>query len=375
MSYRSRPKGWLWSDWVALALGVLAALVALRIAWVLLAPASASVAASGLPTAAVRVTAPAAEVTLPHGALALRAGGQPAPVADVPAPTAPAAATPEPTAPTLPEPTLPPRAEPTLTPTPVPLGDVGAPVIATLAPTIAAAPAEPAPQPGAGGGPTLVPILMYHYIRVVDAGLDPMGYNLSITPDEFAQQLAWLQSQGYTSVSMGTVEGCLRGTIACPARPIALTFDDGYEDAYSAALPIMQHYGMRGTFYIVNSFVGQPGYMTWEQLAAMRDAGMEIGAHTVSHLNLTTLDQATAATEIGQSKTELDSRLGISVTSFCYPAGFYDANIEALVQAAGYTNATTTRWDGDYSDVLGLPRRRVAGGTSIDAFVGLVAGG
>jgi len=237
---------------------------------------------------------------------------------------------------------------------------------------VAAAPPEP---PAGGGGPTLVPILMYHYIRLVDAGLDPMGYNLSITPDDFAQQMAWLQSQGYTSVSMATAQGCMSGAIACPPRPIALTFDDGYEDAYSTALPIMQRYGMRGTFYIVNNFVGQPGYMTWEQLAAMRDAGMELGAHTVSHLNLTTLDQATAAFEIGQSKAELDSRLGISVTSFCYPAGFYDANIEAQVQAAGFTNATTTRWDGDYSDVLALPRRRVAGGTGIDSFVGLVAGG
>jgi peptidoglycan/xylan/chitin deacetylase (PgdA/CDA1 family) len=101
---------------------------------------------------------------------------------------------------------------------------------------------------------------------------------------------------------------------------------------------------------------------------------MEIGAHTVSHLNLTTLDQATIAAEISDSKADLDRRLGINVTSLCYPAGFYDPTVEALTQAAGYTNATTTRWDNDYSDILALPRRRVAGGTALDAFVGLVTG-
>jgi peptidoglycan/xylan/chitin deacetylase (PgdA/CDA1 family) len=349
-----------WPLWLALTLAVLALLAALRLVSALFAPPGISVAAHGLPTAEVLVPSPQAQV-LP------RPIGQAPAVADLPT-LEPAAAAASPTdALAI---SAPPRAEPTLTITPVLLGDVAAEPIATLFPTQA----RPAPQPGAGA-PASVPILMYHYIRFVEATIDELGYNLSITPDDFAQQLAWLSQQGYTTVSMATAQHCLRGEIACPPNPIALTFDDGYEDAYSTVLPIMQRYGMRGTFYIVNSFIGQPGYMTWEQLATLRDAGMEIGAHTISHLNLTSLDQATAAYEISQSKAELDSRLGINVTSFCYPAGFYDWNIEALVQAAGYTNATTTRWDSDYSDILALPRRRVAGGTGIDSFIGIVTGG
>jgi peptidoglycan/xylan/chitin deacetylase (PgdA/CDA1 family) len=360
MTYCRRPKRNPWPLWLALTLAVLVLLAALRVVSALFAPPGISVAARGLPTAEVRVPSAQAQVEP-------RPIGQAPPVVDrltaapagvVPAPTDTLAA-------------AAPHAEPTLTITPVPLGDVGAQPIATLFPT---QPAGPAPQPGVGA-PAYVPILMYHYIRFVDPAIDELGYNLSTTPDDFTQQLAWLHEQGYTAVSMTIVQQCLRGEIACPPNPIALTFDDGYEDAYSTTLPIMQRFGMRGTFYIVNSFVGQPGYMNWEQLAAMRDAGMEIGAHTISHLNLTSLDQATAAYEISQSKAELDSHLGINVTSFCYPAGFYDSNIEALVQAAGYTNATTTRWDSDYSDVLALPRRRVAGGTGIDSFIGIVTGG
>jgi peptidoglycan/xylan/chitin deacetylase (PgdA/CDA1 family) len=247
-------------------------------------------------------------------------------------------------------------------------------LVPTLVPTLAPAPPAPAPELLPDGQATLPPILMYHYIRDVDPAADPMGYNLSIAPADFEQQLAWLQQQGYVGVPMATVEGCMRGRGECPARAVGLTFDDGYEDAYSIALPIMQRYGMRGTFYVVNSFVGQPGYMSWEQLAAMRDAGMEIGAHSMSHLNLTTLDAGTASYEIGQSKAEIEQRLGVGVASFCYPAGFYDPQIEGLVQAAGYTNATTTRWDFDYGDLLALPRRRIAGGTALDSFAAIVGG-
>lgn len=346
------------SSWpVVLLVGLIVILsAALLLRWRELAP---SAGAAALPTAYVRAPEAPAGVAVAAGTRLRLAPAVPDAVnlPPAPAPVAVAASA------------TPPAPTPTITP--IPLAPIGAPdqPLPTLFPT---QPSAPAPE--SGGQATLVPILMYHYIRTVDAAADPLGYNLSVTPENFEQQIAWIQQQGYSGVTMAVAQRCMRGG-GCPARAIALTFDDGYEDAYTAALPILQRYGMRATFYIVNSFVGQPGYMTWEQLALLRDAGMEIGAHSVSHLNLTTLDQASAADEIGRSKADLESRLGVSVASFCYPAGFYDANIEALVAAAGYANATTTRWDADYSDVLALPRRRVAGDTTLDGFVGIVAGG
>ena len=219
-----------------------------------------------------------------------------------------------------------------------------------------------------------IPILMYHYVRAVDQASDPLGYALSIAPEAFEQQMAWLYERGYATVRMDTLARCLRREALCPTRPVALTFDDGYEDAYSAVLPVLQRYGFTATFYIVSGFVGQSGYMGWEQLAGLRDAGMEIGAHSVDHLNLTSLDSAEASRQIAQSKADIERGLGINVTSFCYPAGLYDAAIEEQVRAAGFLSATTTRWDSDYSDPLALPRRRVAGGTGVDRFVGIVQG-
>jgi peptidoglycan/xylan/chitin deacetylase (PgdA/CDA1 family) len=220
----------------------------------------------------------------------------------------------------------------------------------------------------------LVPILMYHYIRTVDPASDPIGYALSVTPELFEQQMAWLHDQGYTPMRMDVLARCLGGEPVCPARPVALTFDDGYEDAFSAALPVLQRYGFSATFYIISGLVGHAGYMTWEQLAGLRDAGMAIGAHTIDHLDLTSLDPTESNRQIVESKADLERALGISVQSFCYPTGLYNATIIEQVRAAGFLSATTTRWDADYSDVLALPRRRVAGGTTVEEFAAIVQG-
>ena len=355
------------------AVGLLLFGVVLPFASAVLAPAklgSAAPLAAALPTADVRVPTPQ-----PAGMALAQAGAsdqsapnesQPTAVAATPAPAVPVV---EP-APAAPAPA--PPAEPTLTSTPIQLAPVDSGAAAPFATLFPVAPADVPVESLPSGLPP--PILMYHYIRSVDPGSDPLGYELSVTPDDFNSQMAWLHEQGYIGVRMDGITRCLRGEAPCPAKAIALTFDDGYADAYTDALPVLKRYGLIATFYIVTNFVGQPGYMTWEQVAALRDAGMEIGAHTVSHLDLTTLDWETAGFEITQSKTELDHHLNINVTSFCYPTGLYNAGIEEQVRAAGYLNATTTRWDNDTSDIMALPRRRISGETALDGFAWIVQG-
>jgi peptidoglycan/xylan/chitin deacetylase (PgdA/CDA1 family) len=213
---------------------------------------------------------------------------------------------------------------------------------------------------------------MYHYVREVDAYRDPLGYKLSITPAAFAAQLDWLQQQGYTPVRMDTALRCLQGQPGCPARPVALTFDDGYADAYTTVLPLLQERGFVATFYIVTGFVGQAGYMDWEHLRALRDAGMEIGAHSRTHPDLTTLPPAQAYAEIADSRRQLAERLGIPITSFCYPAGKFTYATRAQVADIGFTNATTTLQGWDYSDAYLLPRLRIEGGGDLQSFAWLV---
>lgn len=213
-----------------------------------------------------------------------------------------------------------------------------------------------------------VPILMYHYVRSVDEASDPLGYRLSVTPERFGEQLAYLHEQGYTSVTMAELAGCLRGETRCPAKIVALTFDDGYEDSYRAALPLLQQYGLRATFYIVPNFVGSPGYMSWEQVRAMHAAGMEIGSHTMNHADLTGLSLEEARVEIGESKRVLEEQLGAPVVSFSYPAGSNTPELAIAVRDAGYSNAVTTAQDIGFAEMFRLARRRVLGGESIAGY-------
>lgn len=255
---------------------------------------------------------------------------------------------------------------------PLPTADPGRILIPPPTPDVVPnATPTPTPEPGVPlSGP--VPILMYHYIRTVTDPNDQLGYNLSVAPELFEQHVAWLAANGYRGVRMDTLRRCLNGEPICPPRPVALTFDDGYMDAYTDALPILQRYGFPATFYITTDFVEQRGYMGWEQLAALRAAGMEIGSHSVSHNNMTELDAAALERETRLSKRLLEERLGIQVLSFCYPIGAYNAAAIEAVRAAGYTSAVTTRWDNDYADLLALPRRRIAGGQTTDELAWIV---
>lgn len=213
-----------------------------------------------------------------------------------------------------------------------------------------------------------IPILMYHYVREVAEELDPMGFRLSVTPERFAEQMEWLHDNDYTPVRLDQLAACLRNTEPCPDRLVALTFDDGYEDSASAALPILKRYRFPATFFIVPAFVDQPGYMSWEQIEQLRDNGMEIGSHTLIHADLTGLSVEAARHEIEASRAFLEERLGVPVRSFCYPAGSYTPLISGMVRQAGYTSAVTASPLTGYNHMYQLARRRVLGGETIAGF-------
>jgi peptidoglycan/xylan/chitin deacetylase (PgdA/CDA1 family) len=206
-----------------------------------------------------------------------------------------------------------------------------------------------------------IPILMYHYIREVDQTVDPMGYRLSVSPTQFAAQLAWLAQEGYVTLRMDEAAACLQGKRGCPPRAIVLTFDDGYMDAYTDALPLLQKHGFVATFYVVAAFIGEHGYMGWDELEQLRDAGMEIGSHTLTHPNLTILSRDQASYEILHSAEIIGGNLQVPMHSFCYPIGKFTPLVKSLVQEAGYTNAVTTMQSGYQGDGYALPRLRISG--------------
>ena len=136
------------------------------------------------------------------------------------------------------------------------------------------------------------------------------------------------------------------------SRTLAITFDDGYRDNFENAAPVLERLGLPATFFVVSQWMetdvvpfwdGQVGvrhpWMTWAQIRSLRERGFEIGAHTRTHVDLGKVAGPAAIEEIAGARTELEARLGASVTSFAYPFGgrnnFTDTNRE-LVRTAGF---------------------------------------
>lgn len=185
---------------------------------------------------------------------------------------------------------------------------------------------------------TALPILMYHHIRVYKNAKDIVGQRLSVDPAHFAEQLDEIKKLGYQTV---TFKDLADGNI--PAKPIILTFDDGYRDVYEYAYPELLKRNMTAVFFIITDVIGDPAYMTSAQIQDLSKHDFEIGSHTLTHPGLALLKPDKQKTEIFDSKTKLEKLLGQPVISFCYPYGNYNDETVKLVKEAGYLYATTTK--------------------------------
>ena len=196
-----------------------------------------------------------------------------------------------------------------------------------------------------------VPILMYHHISDV-APKNVLDWSLTVTPTVFNQQLDYLQAHGYHSITLNQLFNALYYGMALPSKPIILTFDDGYADNYQFAYPLLLKHGYSGTFYIISGKVGWDGQMTWGQLQTMLAHGMQMGSHTIHHVDIGQVwlnSHEQAQQELQISQATLQQKLGIVVQHFCYPSGepfrhgswsLQQAVIRLLAQE-GYIDATT----------------------------------
>jgi peptidoglycan/xylan/chitin deacetylase (PgdA/CDA1 family) len=189
-------------------------------------------------------------------------------------------------------------------------------------------------------GEIRVPILMYHYIEIPGSTTLPWLYN---KPDVFESQLKTLSNDCYQSAFVSEVADAIDGSKPLPPKSIAITFDDGYEDMYTNAFPLLKKYGMKGTMYIIVNALDKPGYLTQEQVKEMSDSGyVEIAAHTMNHPDLTKKNWEVAHYEIAGSKITLEKIIGKPVTDFAYPYGFFTAIDEGICLQAGYHSCAST---------------------------------
>jgi len=195
-------------------------------------------------------------------------------------------------------------------------------------------------------------ILTYH--QIAQAPPRPAAYrSLYVSPASFARQMQMLKGLGYRGVSMGELMPYLRGEKH--GKVVGLTFDDGYCNNLTNALPVLQACGFSATCYVISRLLGktnvwdlpngvvQTDLMAPVDIRAWAQAGMEIGAHTQTHAVLNQISDAQALQEITQCRHELTDVLGQDVKHFCYPYGFYETRHADMVREAGYESATTTR--------------------------------
>ena len=186
--------------------------------------------------------------------------------------------------------------------------------------------------------PTGFPILEYH---MVTEHPSPDAKPYVVPPEDFAAQLDDLAAQGYTTITPQDYARARKGKQQLPEKPIILTFDDGYEDNWRVVLPMLEERGMKAAFYMVTNKIGQPGYLTWDNLFDMERRGMEIGSHTANHLPLTTLSPEKQREELRLSKLMLEWKGMKTIYSFSYPNGSYNAGVVAMLAEEEYLTAVT----------------------------------
>ncbi len=217
-----------------------------------------------------------------------------------------------------------------------------------------------------------VPILMYHVIAPAPAGAKYAG--LWVSPAALRAQVTALAKAGFDAVTLDAVLDGWAGKDTLPAHPIVLSFDDGYLSQGQAAGAILHEQGWPGVLNLALHNLDTPGGLSTSRVKTMIAGGWEVDAHSLTHPDLTTLDAAALRREVAGSRAAIRKRFGVPVNAFCYPAGRYDATVEAAVAAAGY-HAATTELPGaarPVGDRYALPRIRVDRGDSTAAVVAKV---
>jgi peptidoglycan/xylan/chitin deacetylase (PgdA/CDA1 family) len=177
-------------------------------------------------------------------------------------------------------------------------------------------------------------ILAYH--RISDEENSP----LCVSPRIFRKQIHNMARWGFAMVSLRELEAArARGV---KGRLVAITFDDGYEDNYTVAYPILATYEASATFFVPSSLVGEPGRLSAEQLEELTAGGFEVGSHSRTHKELPLLSDDEIYEEVADSKKELEALLGTAVESFAYPRGMFDFRCQAIVESSGYLRAVVT---------------------------------
>ena len=224
-----------------------------------------------------------------------------------------------------------------------------------------------------------IPVLVYHQIDQAPPKGSPFR-SLYVSPAAFARQMTLLKWLGYTGLSMTGLQPYLSGERT--GKVVGITFDDGYLNNLTHALPVLTRCGFTSTCYAVSNLLGktnswdesigisQTSLMDKNQIGQWLADGQEIGSHTRNHMNLSETDDETCQLEIARGKTDLETVVMAPVHHFCYPSGLYQSKHRDMVKEQGFQTATTTlrsRCHGG-THMLEIPRIPIVRSTTLPQF-------
>ena len=223
-----------------------------------------------------------------------------------------------------------------------------------------------------------LPILMYHHIGYVPTGIvDSIRIGLTVSPENFTEQVNYLKQNGYTTISLNDLYRYTQHQFNLPKKPVLFTFDDGYDDSFQYAIPTLLEAGYTGTFAIITDFPGTVdgtnSYAAWDQILAAKNSGMEVVCHTQNHFDgsnpkfngdyilqiLTGCQQA------------LTQHLGLAEPFVIYPYGHYSQVYLEQMKKLGLVIGLTVH-EGSWinlSSMLELTRVRVNRDEPMDIFI------
>lgn len=219
---------------------------------------------------------------------------------------------------------------------PTPSAPVRSPAAPSVGPrsTGAAAPAAPLRYH--------VPILNYHRIAPKAEAGGSIPY-LVVTPATFTVQLKALYDAGWHTITMATLADFMQANRPIPPKTFVITFDDGWEDGYKYAFPIMRGYGFVGTFFVIGDRIGVHGFLSAQEMRTLEAAGDEIGNHTGDHHMLSNMSAPFIRQDVERGAAAIARAVGHRPVSLAYPKSAVNATVIAVVaQIPGLEIAATT---------------------------------
>lgn len=201
---------------------------------------------------------------------------------------------------------------------------------------------------------SVIPILMYHSLSEQAA---PGFRKFTLKPEIFAAHLAFLQAQGYTTLTVARLAEIrlMHQEHLLPRKPVVLTFDDAFEDFYLSAWPLLQEYNATASLFVATGYLdgvsqwlealheGRRAIIRRAQLREIAEAGIDCGSHTHTHVHMDTVDEKKGRQELVISKALLEQILGRPVTTFAYPYGHHDRRARQWVVEAGFSAACAVK--------------------------------